>query len=310
MTKLIMKQLTKQPRFQDYYIDDFEVDIGVTFPLYFKDFLKKYAGFSTEENTYVDGDFRVFEIVRFCKKNDRILADYGEGIKAKGMGFKIPFAYANSQNTYCICLDNENYGAAFLFTLTGTWNNVDGTLEKVCDSFSEFINGLQIDSEFDKNHHDKFSPDFIKELTIITITDAEFNKIKSKLEISLPQNYIDLMKEYADSSVYENTFYDKNQKKYGLASFCTFSMIDARTDEYLEEKSLDDENLYKNIGLQLPFAIDGGGYRFCLSLDKKTYGKVFFLMEELLSIDEKDAFVFLADSLEDFIDGLQSEENT
>jgi len=302
-----MKQLTKQPQFQDYYLNDFELDIGVNFPQYFKDFLKKYAGFSTKENSYIGNDFRVFKIVQFCKKNDRVLADYGEGIKAKGMGLKIPFAFDNSQKAYCLCLDEADYGAVYLFTLTGTWNNVDGTLEKICDSFFEFINSLQ--NEIVKHSNSQNNSDVLKELTIIGITDDEVKKIESKLGFSLPHYYVEFMKIYANSSVYENTFNSKNGKKFILASFCTYSMIEARVDEYFEEVELEDENLFKNIGLQLPFAIDGGGYRFCISLNEKTFGQIFFLMEELLSIDEQSAHVFLANSLEEFIDALQPEDS-
>ena len=84
-------------------------------------------------------------------------------------------------------------------------------------------------------------------------------------------------------------------------------MIEARVDEYFEEMELGDDNLFKSIGLQLPFAIDGGGYRFCISLNEKTYGQVFFLMEELLSVDAQSAHLFLAYSLEEFINELQPE---
>lgn len=302
-----MKKLSRMSQFDDFYLNHYEKGIDVSFPIYFSDFLKKYAGYSIIENEYVDKSNTSFKIHSFCEKNDRILKDYAIGIKAKGMGLKIPFAFDSSQKAYCLCLDESDYGAVYLFTLTGTWNNVDGTLEKICDSFFEFINSLQ--NEIVKHSNSQNNSDVLKELTIIGITDDEVKKIESKLGFSLPNYYVEFMKIYANSSVYENTFNSKNGKKFILASFCTYSMIEARVDEYFEEVELEDENLFKNIGLQLPFAIDGGGYRFCISLNEKTFGQIFFLMEELLSIDEQSAHVFLANSLEEFIDALQPEDS-
>lgn len=300
-----MRKFTQLSRFHDYYLNDFEISIGVEFPHYFKDFLKMYADYTVEENTYIDNNSKVFKIAKFCKKNDRILGDYGEGLKAKGMGLKIPFAFDYSQKAYCLCLDEADYGAVYLFTLTGTWNNVDGTLEKVCDSFFEFINGLHNGTELRNNIN--LTSETIKELTIRAITDDEFKAIESKIGFGLPPDYVELMKSYANSSIYENCYHGKSGQKFILGRFCTFAMIETRVDEYFEEFDLGDDNLFKNIGFQLPFAIDGGGYRFCISLHERTYGKIFFLMEELLSIDEQSAHLFLANTLEEFINGLQPE---
>jgi len=53
----------------------------------------------------------------------------------------------------------------------------------------------------------------------------------------------------------------------------------------------------------IPFAGDSGGWQFVISLRKKDYGKVYFCrMDEEL----EDALTLLADSFEEFIDGLES----
>ena len=203
-----MKKLNKRPQFDDFYLNYFETEIDVVFPVNFSEFLKKYAGNSILENQYVDKANVSFNIRSFCEKNDRILKDYAIGIRAKSMGLKIPFAFDDSQKAYCLCLDESDYGAVYLFTLTGTWNNVDGTLEKICDSFFEFINNLHSDNEIVNNTYIQDGTQQIKELTIIGITNDEINKLESKLGFSLPQNYIEFMKSYANSSIYANTFYD------------------------------------------------------------------------------------------------------
>ena len=53
----------------------------------------------------------------------------------------------------------------------------------------------------------------------------------------------------------------------------------------------------------IPFADDAGGWQFVISLRNKDYGKVYFCrMDEEL----EDALTLLADSFEEFIDGLES----
>ena len=53
----------------------------------------------------------------------------------------------------------------------------------------------------------------------------------------------------------------------------------------------------------LAFANDAGGWQYVLSLDEKDYGKVYFCrMDEELG----EGFILLADSFEEFINGLEA----
>jgi hypothetical protein len=57
----------------------------------------------------------------------------------------------------------------------------------------------------------------------------------------------------------------------------------------------------------VPFAYDPGGWHFCLSFDADTYGKI--IINRWTDHLPEEQFLVIADSFEEFINGLQTEEN-
>ena len=54
----------------------------------------------------------------------------------------------------------------------------------------------------------------------------------------------------------------------------------------------------------IPFAIDSGGWDYCVSVNPETYGQVWI---DKFDSGEEDPMEFVTDSFEDFIDGLGPE---
>lgn len=54
----------------------------------------------------------------------------------------------------------------------------------------------------------------------------------------------------------------------------------------------------------IPFAIDPGGWAFCVSIISQEYGKVYLYR---FDSGEDDPFLLIANSFEEFIDGLQAD---
>jgi cell wall assembly regulator SMI1 len=139
-------------------IEEFETQIGFSFPSELKDFLLEYAGSRTLENNtggenpeFVDWFYRFdspnseettmkWEYYNLIKLLEDSLDDdtYGgySSIREKWLPF------ADSYNDmFCIKLAGDtNVGAVYLYRLH-TESDSD-PFEKICDSFEEFINSL------------------------------------------------------------------------------------------------------------------------------------------------------------------------
>lgn len=57
----------------------------------------------------------------------------------------------------------------------------------------------------------------------------------------------------------------------------------------------------------LPFGTDYGDWIYCLCLKPKLYGKVYLMRTD--EIDEEDAFDFVCNSFEEFIEGVQPQDS-
>ncbi|MBK9580663.1 MAG: SMI1/KNR4 family protein [Saprospiraceae bacterium] len=58
---------------------------------------------------------------------------------------------------------------------------------------------------------------------------------------------------------------------------------------------------------KIPFAYDPGGWHFCLSFDEDTFGKV--VVNRWSDHLPEDQFIVIADSFEEFINGLTARPN-
>ena len=109
----------------------------------------------------------------------------------------------------------------------------------------------------------------------------------------LPKALKDVLLQYAGLSIVENTFIDKESKDWEVQTFDNVASIISLVKEFKE----------KGWGEKIPFAYDPGGWHFCLSFDPDTNGKI--VVNRWTDHTPEEQFVTIADSLEEFIDGLE-----
>ena len=117
--------------------------------------------------------------------------------------------------------------------------------------------------------------------------------IENILENTIPVNVREYIKRYGGNSILECYFTDNKGLEWELNQFNLFIDLFKLTKEFKE----------KGWGLKVPFAYDPGGWHFCLSFDKETYGKV--LINRWTDHLPEEQFLIIADSFEEFINGLQ-----
>lgn len=134
----------------------------------------------------------------------------------------------------------------------------------------------------------------MKELTIAPRAGKRYLQLLEKaIGSGLPESLRALIVKYAGLAILENTFWDKNNTEWEIQTFDhVASMVDL-TKEFIE----------KGWGKKLPFAFDPGGWHYCLSFEEDSLGKV--LVNRWSDHSPEDQFLVIADSLEDFINGLE-----
>ncbi len=128
--------------------------------------------------------------------------------------------------------------------------------------------------------------------------DRSFEAIENLVDGKFSENFKEIMQIYGASSVYENYFVDKNDVDWTLGSFDNFTSVYKLTKEFKEN----------GWGLKVPFAYDQGGWHICLSFDFDTYGKI--IVNRWTDHSPEDQFVVIAESFEEFINGLKKNPKT
>ncbi|CAH0336820.1 hypothetical protein FVB9288_02544 [Flavobacterium sp. CECT 9288] len=135
----------------------------------------------------------------------------------------------------------------------------------------------------------------------LTLSDRflphQFIRIENEAGIKIPDNIKDFISKYADLSVKENKFINNDGKLFEISQFITYRIMYDFIKEFKEE----------GLGKKLPFAIDNGGWVFCISFDKESIDKILLYQMEVEWVTKNDAFELVANSLEEFINGLQVE---
>lgn len=123
--------------------------------------------------------------------------------------------------------------------------------------------------------------------------DACAKAIERLIGNTLDDTFKKFMNLYSGHSIYEQYYKDKNSKEWILSSIDNFTSIFKLTKEF------------KNSGWgnKIPFGYDEGGWHFCLSFDEETFGKV--LINRWTDHLPEEQFVVIADSFDEFINGLQ-----
>jgi hypothetical protein len=141
----------------------------------------------------------------------------------------------------------------------------------------------------------------MKELTIAPRAGKRYLKLlENAIGGSLPVSLNEVILKYAGLRVLEDTYEDKSKVLWEIQSFDNVASMVVLTKEFI----------VKGWGKKLPFAFDPGGWHYCLSFDEDTYGKV--IVNRWTDHEDKDQFLVIAESFEEFIEGLKRspQENT
>ena len=123
-----------------------------------------------------------------------------------------------------------------------------------------------------------------------------FEYLEQMSGFNLSENFVKFMTKYAGLAVVERFYNDSNKHKWELQSF----------DDIISSAKLSKEFKENGWGLKLPFAFDPGGWHYCISYEEKTFNKI--LVNRWTDHLPEDQFIVIANSFEDFINGLYIEE--
>jgi hypothetical protein len=129
------------------------------------------------------------------------------------------------------------------------------------------------------------------------VQDFELNLLEKIIENKIPDLVRSYIKKYGGLMIAEKHFFDKNGLEWELGQFNFFKELNGLTEEFLRE-------YHRKL---IPFAYDPGGWHFCLSFDEDTYGKI--IINRWTDHLPEEQFLVIADSFEEFINGLKTEEN-
>lgn len=127
------------------------------------------------------------------------------------------------------------------------------------------------------------------------IYEGQIRSLERHLKIKFPEQFTKFLLEYADTSILENTFIDNSGLKWIVSNFWNYPNIYGLSIEFQEN----------GLGKKIAFGHDEGGWSFCLSLDDADYNSVYIY--RFTDHLPEEAFLKIADSFEEFINGLQPE---
>lgn len=128
------------------------------------------------------------------------------------------------------------------------------------------------------------------------IGDASLQLIEEIVNGRFSENFKRFLKESAGLSYYESVFVDAAKTEWHVQQYNSFDDLYGLTQEFL--------NVYKR--KLIPFAHDPGGWHFCLCMDEEDHGAIF--INRWTDHLPEEQFLKIANSFEEFIDGLRREE--
>jgi cell wall assembly regulator SMI1 len=133
----------------------------------------------------------------------------------------------------------------------------------------------------------------------------DIQEIESKLKLTLPEQLVKHYLEFNGGIPDKSDFYSEEaDMETSISTFLPMMYddgINSTLEEnylYFQEREIVPENL-------MPFAIDWGGNQFCIDLEN---GQVFIVWLDLGEVNE-DAIRFIANDFDEFINGLESEDD-
>lgn len=135
------------------------------------------------------------------------------------------------------------------------------------------------------------------------LLEEDISKVELELGVKLPIKYAKFLIEVNGGDIYSDVPTTVDGYNFRIRSF--FS-IDTNSNTFSVQNMFQAINeMFEKKNDWLPFGDDVGDYLFCICLKSDNYGKVYLMRTD--EIDESDAFIFVSNSFEEFIDGLQPE---
>ena len=129
------------------------------------------------------------------------------------------------------------------------------------------------------------------------ITNEDIIEIQNKFSIQIPEYFISFIKNHGGTSTKEVVFNDK---------FWVNFFLPLKSDINTSITTLKEGQIFNyNDNAWLPFAIDSGGWAFCIALKDEIKGQVW--VDKFDSGDESP-FEFVSSSFEEFINGLKQKK--
>ncbi len=131
----------------------------------------------------------------------------------------------------------------------------------------------------------------------LPVNSSDIQEFENRFNIQLPEYFISFLKKYGGTSTKEVVYSNK---------FWVNFFLPIKSDLNSSILSIKEGQIFNyNDNTWLPFAIDSGGWAFCIALKDEIKGQVW--VDKFDSGDE-NPFEFVAQSFESFIDNLQTEE--
>ena len=135
-----------------------------------------------------------------------------------------------------------------------------------------------------------------KTYQINEISKNIIDNFELKKSMILPENFKNFILDYQGTGVNEILFYDKKNTLWVLNGFLIFEEMEKLYETFLEK--------YKR--KLFPFAFDSGGWHFCLCMDGYDFGTIY--INRWTDHLPEEQFLKIADNFEEFINGLNCEE--
>jgi hypothetical protein len=113
----------------------------------------------------------------------------------------------------------------------------------------------------------------------------------------VPKFFVEFLDEYQGAKVAEYLFTDKKSTGWIMGFIMKIQEALALTAEFT---AANNKNSF------VPFASNAGGWHFCICLGENDYGAIY--VNRWTDHTPENAFVKIADALEEFVDGLTTEE--
>ena len=143
------------------------------------------------------------------------------------------------------------------------------------------------------------------------LSESDLDEVEARYGIGLPRDYKTFLLRFNGGSPDKPLFRLKGKRVFGECIHYFLSISDdpdISFHKYYQRYKGDNNRLPKDI---IPVAFDPGGNLICLSVGSKNFGQVFFWdhESETSSRGERgENLRLIADTFQDFIDGLKEQE--